>query len=71
MNLLKTNVGFVATICNAIVFFALNGLIGAMPVYFLWNLFIPEIFGINTITFWQAWAMLFLSGMLFKNAPKI
>jgi len=29
-------------------------LLYSLPVYFLWNWLIPEIFGLKVITFWQA-----------------
>jgi len=34
-------------------------------VMFLWNAIIPEVFGLNTITFWQALGILALSKILF------
>lgn len=51
----------------AIAIIAIVGIIAAIPTYFLWNWLMPEIFGIKTITFWQAWGVVFLSGILFKG----
>ena len=51
----------------AIVIIALVGIVGAAPTYFLWNWLMPEIFGLKAITFWQAWGIMFLSGILFNN----
>ena len=31
----------------------------------LWNWLMPEIFGLKTLTYWQAWGMLALSCILF------
>jgi len=31
----------------------------------LWNMTIPEIFGLNKIRFWQAFRLLLLAGILF------
>ena len=33
----------------------------------LWNWLMPEIFGLKTITYWQAWGLMLLSWILFKN----
>lgn len=38
----------------------------AIPSYFLWNWLMPVIFGIKTITFFQAWAITFLQWILFR-----
>ena len=35
-------------------------------VMLLWNWLIPEIFGLTTITYWQAWGLVILSHILFK-----
>ena len=34
-------------------------------VMLLWNWLIPEIFGLKTLTYWQAWGLLALSCILF------
>ncbi len=33
----------------------------------LWNWLMPEIFGLGTVTYWQAWGLLVLSSILFKG----
>ncbi|HPG40107.1 MAG TPA: hypothetical protein PLP19_10085 [bacterium] len=38
-------------------------------VKLLWNWLMPTIFGLATITFWQAWGLLVLSHILFKSFP--
>ena len=35
-------------------------------VMLLWNWLMPEIFGLGTITYWQAWGLVILSHILFK-----
>ena len=35
-------------------------------VMLLWNWLMPAIFGLTTITFWQAWGLVLLSHLLFK-----
>lgn len=60
---------FVAVLggCGAIAMLAAMGLIGAIPIYFLWNWLMPAIFSIKAITFWQAWGVYWLAGILFKD----
>ena len=52
----------------AISIIAIVSLIAAIPTYFLWNWLMPAIFNIKVITFWQAWGLNFLAGILFKNS---
>jgi hypothetical protein len=35
-------------------------------VMLLWNWLMPAIFGVTTITFWQAWGLVVLAHLLFK-----
>ena len=35
-------------------------------VMLLWNWLMPPIFGLTTITFWQAWGLVVLAHLLFK-----
>lgn len=51
----------------SIVIIALIGIVAAIPIYFLWNWLMPEIFNLKVITFWQAWGIFFLSGILFNR----
>jgi len=43
-------------------------LISTVPLYFLWNWLMPDIFGLTQITFFQAFGISILSGILFKNS---
>ena len=36
-------------------------------VMLLWNWLMPEIFGLKSLTYWQAWGLLALSTILFKG----
>jgi hypothetical protein len=38
-------------------------------VMLLWNWLMPEIFGLGTITYWQAWGLVILAHILFKSFP--
>ena len=42
-------------------------LILGLPVMWLWNWIIPELFYLDTITFWQAVGLNLLSSILFKS----
>lgn len=37
------------------------------PLQFLWNWLMPYLFGLPTITFWQAIGLNFMSTILFKS----
>lgn len=38
----------------------------ALPTMWLWDYLMPTLFGLSTITFWQALALNVLCGILFK-----
>jgi len=40
-------------------------------VMILWNAFVPEVFGLNSITYWQGFLMEWLCAILFKNTTTI
>lgn len=46
------------------------GLLWAIPTMLLWDWLMPELFGLSTITIWQAWGINMLSGILFKSKSK-
>ena len=61
---------FGAVVAALIMFFgalALIAMLLGLPVMLLWNWLMPVIFGIKTITFWQAVGVNVLSGILFKS----
>lgn len=45
---------------------ALIAILLGLPLMLLWNWLMPLIFGLKTITFWQAVGLNVLSGILFK-----
>lgn len=47
-------------------FMALIGLV----VMLLWNWLMPDIFGLKTVSYWQAFGLLALCTILFKGFPK-
>jgi len=48
----------------ALVTWVLKSLVLAYPVMWLWNWLMPDIFGLTTLSFWQALGLLLLSGVL-------
>lgn len=40
--------------------------LGALITMLAWNIFVPAIFGLTVITFWQALALNILAGLFFK-----
>ncbi len=38
-------------------------------VMVLWNWIMPEVFGLTTLTYWQAWGLVLLAHILFKMGP--
>lgn len=57
---------------NGIIFFifvlAVLAIILGLPVMLLWDWLMPTIFGLPTITFWQAVGINLLSGFLFRSS---
>lgn len=51
----------------AVVVSVVLSLLLAWPVQLLWNEVMPELFGLKSITFWQALMLLLLSGFLFRS----
>lgn len=60
-------VGFVL----GLVILAIFAVIGAIPLFFLWNWLMPVLFGIVEVTFGQAIGLLFLTGILFKSSTTV
>jgi hypothetical protein len=57
----------IGTIVTAVVFLIVLSLLMAVPTMLLWDWLMPELFGLKTITLFQAWGLNFLCGMLFKS----
>lgn len=47
---------------------AVIALAAAVPLHFLWNWLMPELFGLKSIGYWQAWGLFWLCGLLFKSS---
>ena len=48
-------------------FAAAMALVFGLIVMALWNWLMPEIFGLPTIAYWQAWGLVLLAHILFKS----
>lgn len=46
----------------------LIGLIQTIPIFFLWNWLMPQLFGVTSITFWEAIGVSLLAAFLFKSS---
>jgi hypothetical protein len=71
MEILKTVGAFLVGVFGVFVAFAgiivLMGVLWAIPTMLLWDWLMPELFGLSTITIWQALGLNILSGILFKS----
>jgi hypothetical protein len=57
-----------ASVLGLTVLVVASALLMTLPVYFLWNALMPEIFGLTTLTFWQALGVSLLSACLFGRS---
>jgi hypothetical protein len=54
-------------VCAIIGLVIVLGLLIALPIMWLWNCLCPELFGLPTISFWQALGLYFLLACLFPR----
>lgn len=57
----------VSVIFGAIALLFIVAAVMSLPVMLLWDWLMPGIFGLREITWFEAWGLLFLSGLLFKS----
>lgn len=57
-----------AAIVGIVVLVLLFSFLFSLPVFWLWNWLCPALFGLPTITVWQAWGLLMLCGFLFRSS---
>ncbi|UCF99721.1 MAG: hypothetical protein JSV89_09315 [Spirochaetaceae bacterium] len=53
-------------ILGGIVLAAALALLFGLVVMLLWNWIMPEVFGLNPLTYWQSWGIVLLAHILFK-----
>jgi hypothetical protein len=58
---------FILLSFGAVVAIVLLAVLSAIPVWLLWNMVVPEIFGLPAIGLMQALALSLLSSCLFKD----
>ena len=58
---------YLMVILAGIVLTIAMGLFLSLPVMLLWDWLMPGIFGLREITWMEAWGLLFLCGVLFKD----
>ena len=47
--------------------YLINLFIGALIVMYSWNYLMPDLFNLDSVSYWQALVMLILTGTLFKT----
>ena len=57
----------ILTFLLSIILTVVVGLLIAFPVMWLWNYVIPDVFGLSTIVFWQAFALYSLCNVLMQG----
>lgn len=63
-------IGILAAIA-AVIMLAAGCLITTLFVYLLWNWIVPDVFHGPTLTFFQAFGLNFLCGLLFKSSTTV
>jgi hypothetical protein len=58
---------FLEVFLVAVVTLGFVALILGLPLMWLWNWIMPELFYLDTITFWQAVGLNLLTGILFRS----
>lgn len=64
INIFKNKILLVA---GGIIFGVLFALVFGIFVKILWNWLMPELFSLPRISYWQAWGLVLLSHIFFKN----
>ena len=59
----------VGTLC-ALIFVALITFIIALPLMWLWNVIMPQLLSLPTITYWQACELFLICDILFKGSSE-
>lgn len=54
-------------LCRALVVIIIFSLLIALPIKWLWNGVMPDIFGLPEITFWKAYGMYLLFHLLLRG----
>lgn len=68
---IKKAIALIMAIIVTMVMVIVTSLIAAIPVYFLWNWLIPDIFGLTTINFTQTVGLCFLVKLLLPSSSTV
>ena len=68
---IKKAIALIMAIIVTMVMVIVTSLIAAIPVYFLWNWLIPDIFGLTTINFIQTVGLGFLVKLLLPSSSTV
>ena len=58
----------VEIVVTALVVIAVMAIMFSLPVMWLWNYLMPDLFSLQTINFWQALCINLLCGFLFRSS---
>lgn len=62
----------IGVVCSVVAFtWAVIAIIIGMPIKWLWNWIMPNIFGLPEISFWMALGIVLLIGILFGGVVKV
>lgn len=68
---IKNAIALIMAIIVTMTMVIVTSLIAAIPVYFLWNWLIPDIFGLTTINFIQTVGLCFLVKLLLPSSSTV
>ena len=60
--------GMIVVVATGLGVLFLFSLVLSLPVMWLWDWIMPELFGLKEITWLQAWGLNFLCGILFRDS---
>ena len=66
-NIFESIIAAVGLVVVFIAFVFIFGLLVALPLMWLWNSVGVAVLGLKAVSFWQAWGLLILSGILFNS----
>ena len=64
---IRSPIVWVGLVVGGVALAALVAFLFGLLVMALWNWLMPELFGLKTLSYWQAWGLLALSTILFKG----
>lgn len=65
---LVTVLAIIGGVVGIFILIGVLALLMAYPTMWAWNYVMPYLFGLKTLSFWQAFSINFLANMLFKSS---